>query len=430
MYKMTPRLFFTALCFICLAVQLHSENWPRFRGPTGQGETSETDLPMRWSPDSNIAWKIAIPGLSWSSPIVFGDRIFLTTAMQNDISCRVLCVDRKDGNILWNNEVFQQVPRKKERLNSYATPTPVTDGEKVYALFGDGSIAALNYDGTVAWTNREAEFYSQHGLGASPIIYENLLIMTFDGSSRTGNKRVGWQLPWDKSYVIALDKHTGKVKWKTMRGMSRISHVTPAILREPGRSDLILSPAGDVIQAFDPKDGKIAWTVESSGEGVVPSAVIGDGLIFTISGFMKHQIRTVRTGGEGNITKTHVAWEDNRAISKVPSMVYKEPYLFSVSDNGIAICRDAESGKIIWQERIGGDHYASPIVSGNKIYFLSLEGETVIIDAGPEFNILARNSIEERCQASIAVSRGQLFIRSDKSLFCIGDPTPQKRSDL
>ena len=396
------------------------ENWTRFRGPSGQGETSSSDLPTKWSPNSGIAWKTPIPGSGWSSPIVFQNSVFLTTATDENRSCRVIRIDRKSGKIVWNREVFRQVPRKKERENSYATPTPTTDGEHVYAVFGDGSFAAVDFDGKIVWSNREAQFYSQHGLGASPILYRDLLIMTFDGSAETGELRIGWQLPWDNSYVIALDKHTGKQRWKTMRGTSRIAHLTPAVLREKGRENLILSAAGDVVQAFHPKDGRIVWTVDSEGEGVVPSPVIGDGLIFTISGFMKHKICTVRTGGKGNVTKTHVAWQDDKSIPRVPSMVYQKPYLYSVLDkSGIVVCRQAESGEIVWRERVGGAFYSSPIITPDRIYLLSREGEMVIIKTGSKYELIGKSTIDEPCQASPAVYGNQLFIRSEKSLFCV-----------
>ncbi len=408
-------------CVVCFTTLLQAEEWPRFRGPTGQGETTETGLPTEWGPEKNIAWKTSIPGIGWSSPIIFADRVFLTTATDDNKSCRVLCVDRRGGDILWNREVFRQVPKKKEDFNSYATPTPVTDGQRVYAAFSDGSFVALDMEGKVVWRNREAQFYSQHGLGASPILYGDLLIMTFDGSAESGELRHGWQTPWDKSYVIALNKNTGKTRWKTMRGMSRISHMTPTILRDTGHGDLILSAAGDVIQAFDPDDGHIVWTIKNKGEGVVPSPVVGDGLIFTISGFQRHVFRTVKTGGEGDVTETHIVWEDDQSVPRVPSMIYKSPYLFSITDRGgVATCREAKTGEVVWRERIGGDHHASPILAGEHIYFLSREGETAIIEAAGQFNEVARNTIDEPCQASFGVSGGQLFLRSESHLFCIG----------
>ena len=393
-------------------------NWPRFRGATGQGESAESDLPMKWDRDTNIAWKIPVPGAGWSSPIVYGDHVVLTTATDDNQSCRVLSIVRQTGKIRWDREVFRQQPKKKERENSYATPTPATDGERVYAVFADGSFAALDYDGNTVWTNRDAKFYSQHGLGASPIIYGDLVIMTFDGSNETGELRVGWQLPWDKSYVVGIDKRTGKQRWRTRRGISRIAHLTPTILRQKG-DDLILSAAGDVIQAFHPKDGRLAWTVKNEGEGVVPSPVVGDGWIFAVSGYRGHNIVGVRT--DDGAKPPYIAWTDDKAVPRVPSMIYKRPYLYSITERGgIITCRQAETGDVVWRERIGGNYYPSPIIAGDKIYFLSRDGETVIVRAGSVFDELARNPLDEPCQASPAVYGKQIFIRTEQNLYCIG----------
>jgi outer membrane protein assembly factor BamB len=417
--SMRVRALVTPLLLLKMAFELTAENWPGFRGPTGQGVSTERGVPTEWSNTSNIAWKTAIPGEGWSSPIVFDDRVFVTTAIDNGVSCRLICLKRHTGEILWNREVVQQAPLRKEKRNSYATPTPVTDGQRVYVVFGDGSVAALSLKGEVLWTYRDFKFYSQHGLGVSPILFRDLLIVPFDWSSDGEDKKVGWQKPWDQSFILALDQDSGKVHWKARRGLSRIAHVTPNILRENGREELV-SGAGDVIQGFDPKNGEKLWWVQSQGEGVVPSIVIGDGLIFTASGFEKPTIRAVRAGGKGEVTQTHIAWEQTRNVPSVPSFVYVKPYLFIVTDGGVAACLKAGTGEIVWQERIGGTHAASPIYADGKIYFLSMEGESVIIEAKPEFRLVARNSIGEYCQASYAVSQGQLFIRSDKNLYCIG----------
>jgi len=187
----------------CLGSPALAENWPQFRGPTHQGLSSETGVPLQWSTSSNIAWKIEIPGESWSSPIVWGDRVFVTTATDNGQSCHVLALSAKDGRVIWDKEVFQQVPRRKEGRNTYASPTPATDGERVYACFGDGSFVALSLSGEVLWTNRDFPFYGQHGLGSSPILYRDVLIMARDGSSEGEDKKLGWQKPWDQSYVLA-----------------------------------------------------------------------------------------------------------------------------------------------------------------------------------------------------------------------------------
>src|SRR5574340_1086938 len=190
-----------------------AEEWPCWRGPSHQGISTEKGLPMRWSPTDNVAWKTEIPGLGWSSPIVYGERVFVTTATDAGASCHVICLERASGNVLWDKEVFRQETLRKQDKNSYATPTPATDGQRVYALFGGGSFVALGFDGSVVWTNRDVKYYSQHGLGGSPILYQDLLIMAFDGSGQE-NTSLGWHEPWDKAVLLALDKATGKLRWQ------------------------------------------------------------------------------------------------------------------------------------------------------------------------------------------------------------------------
>jgi len=416
------------LSLAIIATASRAENWPSFRGPTRQGISSEKNLPAHWSAQSNVAWRAEVPGVGWSSPIVWKDRVFVTTATDNDTSCRVLSFDAASGKILWNTEVFKQVPRRKEGKNSYATPTPATDGRHVYAVFGDGSVAALDFKGSIVWTNREVQHYSRHGLGASPILYEDLLIMPYDGSNPVGTagnwpnnsdeERLGWQIPWDRAIIVALNTKTGKRTWTGKRGKSRIAHVSP-ILVEHGRNTQLISPAGDVIQGFNPKTGELIWSVYSQGEGVTPSPVVGEGVVFTSSGFEKTTLRAVKLGGKGDVTSTHVAWEQRKGTPTQPSLLYVKPHLYAITDGGIAHCYDASNGEIVWEERIGSNHSASPIYADGKIYFLSETGETAVITAGPKFHELARNNIGAKCQASMAVSGGRLFIRSEKGLYCI-----------
>ena len=414
----------------CAVVIGRAENWPGFRGPTRQGVSTETGLPLQWSAESNVVWKTPIAGTGWSSPIIWEDRIFVTTATDNGSSCRIISLDAKSGKILWDKEVFTQVPRRKEGKNSYATPTPTTDGKQVFAVFGDGSVAALDFSGAIIWTNREVQFYSRHGLGASPLIYENLLIMPYDGSnpvSAAGNypnnapeERLGWQLPWDRAIIVALDRKTGKRVWTGKRGQSRIAHVSPILVKHGGETQLV-SCAGDAIQGFDPKTGERIWSVFSQGEGVTPSPAAGEGLLFTSSGFEKTTLRAVKLGGKGDVTQTHIAWEERKGTPTQPSLLYVSPHLYAIADGGVAHCYKGTNGEIVWEERIGGNHCASPVYADGKIYFLSEAGETTIIEAGPQFKEVARNSINEKCQASIAISGKKLFIRSENNLFCIGN---------
>ncbi len=419
-----------ALLVLAFAFCAVAEDWPQFRGPTGQGISSEKNLSKHWAAESNVVWKTPVPGEGWSSPIVWKDRVFVTSATQQGTKCHVIAVDRKSGKIVWDKEVFEQTPLRKEGKNSYATPTPVTDGQRVYAVFGDGGVAALTLDGAVAWTNRDVQFYSRHGLGSSPIVHEDLLVMPYDGSNRIGTpgawpnntaeERLGWQIPWDKSFVAALDVKAGKRVWTGKRGMSRIAHSTPVVIEHAGKKQII-SIAGDAIQGFDPKNGERIWTAYAQGEGLVPTPVIGDGLIFAASGFEKTTLRGIRMGGQGDVTQTHVAWEQRKGVPTQPSLLYVQGHVYGITDGGIATCYKADSGDIIWQERIGGNHSASPVLADGKIYFLSEAGDTAIIEASPKFSgILATNSVSEKCQASMAISQGNIFIRSDKHLFCIG----------
>lgn len=425
--KFTHILLALAIC----APVIHAENWTRFRGPSGQGYTVESGLPTQWSADSNIQWKTTIPGNGWSSPVIWGDRVFLSTTTEQDQSCRVICVDRKSGEIEWNVEVFRQTPGRKEGQNSYATPTLALDSCHAYAVFGNGGVAALTHSGEVVWTNLEVEFYSRHGLGASPILWNDLVIMPYDGSQRVDqagdwpnnppNEKVGWQIPWDKALIVALNKNTGQREWGAKRGMSRIAHITPIVIENEGRP-VMISAAGDVIQGFNPANGELIWTCYSQGEGVTPGFAIGDGKVFTSSGFERTTLRTVRLGGKGDVTETHIAWEQRKGVPTMSSLLYAEPYVYAVTDGGIVTCFNKDDGEIVYQERIGGRHSASPVLIDNKIYFLSEEGETTIIPAGPEFKILAQNRLnDETTRASIAVSQGNLFIRTQNTLFCIGE---------
>ena len=402
-------------------VLLHAENWPQFRGPTHQGISTETGLTLKWSATDNVVWKTPIPGESWSSPTVWGEHVFVTTATDNGESCRVLSLDRKSGKIVWNNEVFKQLPRHKQARNTFATPTPATDGERVYACFGDGSFAALNFAGDLVWLNRDYKFYGEHGLGSSPILFRGLLIMARDGSSDGEDKNLGWQKPWDQSFLVALDTKTGKERWKGKRGLSRISHGGPTIWEHDGVTEVV-SEAGDVVQGFDALTGERLWSSEVIGEGKVPSVVLGDGLAFTSGGWGgKETIKAFKLGGKGDLKEANLVWEQKKGMPKVPSMLYVKPHLFAITDGGVASCMKAETGEIVWQERVGGNFSASPVAAEGRIYFLGDNGETTVIEAGPEFKVLAKNPLGERVQASIAVSQRQLFIRTEQNLFCIGD---------
>jgi len=415
-------VFLVFLVSLLAGSVLFAENWPQFRGPNAQGTSSAVNLPTEWSKDNNIAWKTAIPGDGWSSPIVWGERVFLTAATNDNKECRVYALDLATGKILWDKHVFDQVPLQRHPKNSYATPTPVTDGETVYAVFSDGSFVALDFEGNVKWTNRELNYFSHHGLGASPILYKNLLIFPVNPSNRGEPKELGWLQPWDKSFLLALDKTTGQERWKGKRGMSRISHASAVVVQVEGK-DQILSAAGDVIQGFDPANGELIWTVRSHGEPCVPTPAVGDGLIYSAP-TGGDPIRAVRIDGKGDCTDTHLAWEQRRNSSTVPSFLYVKPCLYTVTDNGTLSCLDAATGEFLWQQRIGGTVSASPLYADGKIYVLSEQGETTVLKLSDNpknaAEVLAKNNLEEDAQASIAVAGNRLLIRTTRHLWCIG----------
>ena len=396
------------------------EDWPRFRGPSGQGISREEGIPLQWSATSNIRWKTAVPGEGWSSPIVLGDRVFVTTALEGGSSLHLLCLDRPSGKVTWDKEITRQKAGHKQQYNSYATSTPATDGQRIYVAACDGRVLAVSPDGAVAWTNSDFDYYSEHGLAVSPILYEDLVIVPFDWSSPPPDTKIGWQVPWDKAVILAVDKNTGKVRWRGSRGSSRIAHVTPQVVKVDGQDQLV-SGAGNVVQGFDVKTGERIWTVASPGEGVVPSVVIGAGLVFTASGFGESRIVAVRLGGaKGDATKTHTVWESREDVPKMSSMLYVSPHLYLATETGIAKCFKAATGEVVWRQRLGPKFSASPVWADGKVYFLAENGRTTVVEDGPQYKVVAQNDLGERCCASPALSQGNIFIRTDKTLYCIG----------
>ena len=418
-----------ALSIICFFTFVTSsaqdkENWTRFRGPNGQGISKATNLPVSWSAEENIAWKTSIPGEGWSSPITWDDHIFLTTATEDGKNCHVIAVDRKTGKILWDKIVFTQKPQQtRHDMNSYATPTPVTDGETVYAIFSGGSFVALDFDGNIRWINSDMDFYSHHGMGSSPILYNDLLLFSVAQSNREEPKLLGWQEPWDKGYLLALDKNSGKERWRGMRGMSCIAHSTPAVMNVNGK-DQIISVAGDVIQGFDPADGKLIWTITNKGEPCVPSPAIGGGLIYSNTA-ATNPILAVRPDGKGDCTATHVAWEQRRGAPMMASCLYVKPCLYTCSDGGNFSCLDAATGEVLWQTRLRtGALNPSPLYADGKIYVLSEQGTTIVMkpsdDPKKVAEIISKNELNDHCRASIAIAGKQFIIRTDNQLWCIG----------
>jgi outer membrane protein assembly factor BamB len=389
--------------FLFLSLLFFSQDWPEFRGPTGQGNSDERGLPLVWSETKNVRWKVAIPGRGWSSPSILGDRVWLTTATEEGKSLRAISVDRNTGAILQNVEIFRlKSPGNLNAKNSQASPTPVLEGDRVYLHFGAYGTACITQSGEVVWKMRLDYDNGQHGPGGSPVIYDNLLILSCDGQ--------------DVQYVVALDKLTGKIKWKKLREGYQ-AYTTPLVVRLPA-GDQVISPGAFRAVSYEPRTGKELWQVRyGDGFSNVPRPVYGNGLVFICTGFQQPSLLAVRLDGRGDVTKSHIAWTLKRGVSLTPSPLLVGDELYMVSDNGIASCIDAKTGAPYWQVRLGGNHSASPIYADGRIYFLSEEGESVVIAPGKEFKALAKNQLDGPTLASMAVSNGSIFVRSQTHLY-------------
>jgi outer membrane protein assembly factor BamB len=415
---------FFVLSVITAAVHAQEpEQWSRFRGPNGQGISTATNLPVKWSADENIAWKTNIPGSGWSSPIVWNDHIFLTSTTNDGKECHLIAVDRKSGKMLWDRIVFTQEPQFKHARNSYATPTPVTDGELVYAVFGSGGFVAADFEGNIVWTKTDLHYYSQHGLGTSPILYNDMLLLAVNPSSKEEPKQLGWQIAWDKSYLLALDKKTGKECWRGTRGMSAIGHSTPAVIQVDGK-DQILSAAGNVVQAFDPSAGELIWTVRYVGEPAVPSPAIGDGLVFMATR-ETNPILAIKPDGKGECTDTNIVWEQKQHSPMTASFLYIKPCLYTATDKGSFAAFEAATGKLLWQKRLGNAINASPVFADGKIYVINASGVATVFKPNDNptkpAKELAVNEIGDcYVQATLAVAGKQLLLRTENQLWCIG----------
>ena len=308
-----------------------AQNWPEFRGPTGQGHWGEQGLPLTWSETENIRWKTAIPGKGWSSPVIQGDRIWLTTATEDGKSLRAVSIDRESGDILRNLEVFRmESPAGINAKNSYASPTPVLEGDRIYLHYGAFGTACITESGETVWKTRLEYDNGQHGPGGSPVLYDDLLIISCDGL--------------DAQFVAALDKNTGKVRWKKSR-QGYQAYSTPLIIHLPDK-DQVVSPGAMRAIAYEPRTGKEIWEVRyTEGFSNIPRPVYGNGLVYICTGFQRPSLLAVRVNGHGDVTKSHVEWILDRAVPLTPSPLLVGEALYLISDGGIASCVDARTGK-------------------------------------------------------------------------------------
>ncbi len=407
-----------AMCLVLCSQLSVQGDWLEFRGTDGAGRTSATGLPINWSDTENIAWKTEIQGLAWSSPVVSGDFIYLTNAVplesddteNKDHSLRLLCLNKHTGEKVWDNELFIQTGKVEfHKKNSHASPTPIIEGDKLYAHFGPHGTACVNLKGEVQWQTKLA-YSPTHGNGGSPALAVDVLIICCDGH--------------DVQYVTGLNKHSGAEIWKTDRDTEPtkgFSFSTPLVIDVNGQQQAVC-PGSDAVFAYDPQTGKEIWRVNyPDGYSVTPRPIYGNGLVFVCSGFNKPVLYAIDPAGAGDITESNVRWQLDRAIPHSPSVLLVDENLFVVSDKGIGTCLNALTGVEHWQERLGGNFSASPTYAEGHVYFQDEEGKTIVVAADTTFKELSRNSLAdgERTFASYAIDGQAILLRSETALYRI-----------
>lgn len=408
MFAITIASLACALVLASSGSPANAEDWPQFRGPGGQGHSTERGLPVEWSESKNVVWKAPVAGRGWSSPVVSGGRVWVTTAIKDrGVSLRLLAFDVETGREAVNVEVFKlRDGAPSHAKNSQASPTPIVANGRVYVHFGADGTAAVTTTGDIIWKTRLA-YESQHGNGGSPILHGDQLILNCDGAP--------------DAFVVALDIRTGKERWKTWRRQpAEQAYSTPLVVRA-GDKDQVISVGAFRAAAYDPSNGKEIWRV-GYGDGFsnVPRPVYGHGLVYIATGFHQPSLLAVRVDGTGDVTKSHVAWRLDRGAPLTPSPLLVGDELYVVNDGGIASCLDAKTGEVRWLQRLPGAYSASPVFADGRIYFLNEEGVATVIAPGKEFRSVASNRLEGATLASMAVANGSFFIRSDTHLYRIG----------
>jgi outer membrane protein assembly factor BamB len=441
------RVLIVSAALIGLATGVaQSEDWPQWRGPHGNGTSEETGLPLRWSP-AELAWKASLGGVGISSPIVWGDRVFVTSQVgrgplvsgshptlargegvkderplgsgsaggegQAEVAFLVEAFHREDGRRLWQHRLKAEgdLPPVHQKHN-LTSPSPVTDGTHVYAWFGNGQLVALDLDGNVAWKRHLGEelgpFDIHWGHGSSPTLHGDSLILLCDHEP--------------SSYLLALDKQTGQERWRVERESGAISYSTPTVISGPRGPEMIVNSTPRV-DAYDPANGKLLWWLGSSHRFAIPVPAYHDGVLYMSRGYRSGPLMAVRAGGRGDVAETHVQWSLPTGAPYISSLLYYQGLVYMANGAGIVTALDPATGERVWRERIGGIFTASPVGGDGRIYLVSETGETVVLAAENPPRVLARNSVGERSVATPAISGGQILIRTDDHVIAIG-PRP------
>ena len=398
------------LIFFLLIINTVSEaqNWPGWRGPNGDGTSMETNLPVQWDSITNVVWKVPVPGIGYSSPIVFNDKLLITTALPNTREKVLLCYDAKSGKLLWKETVVKSPFERKHDNNSHASGTPVTDGKTIFVSFLDGKdivVAAYDFAGKQLWQKRPGTFSSPHGYSCSPVLFEDKVII--NGSSQ------------GDPFVAALSKTDGRVIWSVAHEKPSHSFSTPIIRKIAGKTQMIFC-GNKEIASLNPADGSKYWFVSGPSEDFCSSPVYNEktGLVLVSSAWPQRILVAIKPDGQGDVSKSHIAWQSREGACYVPSPVCIENLLFTTMTTGKLHCIDAATGNIQWAESMG-PQYSSPVIAGGLIYMPKDDGVITVIKPGPKYEYIAKNALGEKMFASPAISNGKIYLRGFQHLYCI-----------
>jgi outer membrane protein assembly factor BamB len=415
------RLTLPVLTLMLVSLPVLAEHWPGWRGPTGGGQSNEKDLPLKWSATENVVWKTPLPAAGNSSPIVWGDRVFITQAtevdMRQNVAKRrgVMCFDRKDGRLLWHKDIPYPDKEVTHGTNPYCSATPVTDGERVIASHGSAGVICYDFQGNELWRRDLGKFDHIWGNAASPVLYGDLVILNCG--------------PGERTFLLAMDKRTGNDVWKQEEPGGKSGHAgpsewvgswsTPVISRINGRDELIMSWP-EAVKSYDPKTGDLLWTCKGLGKLVYTSPLVTPEVVVAMSGY-HGPLLGVKTGGRGDVTATHRLWRHAERIpQRIGSGVLVGEHVYILNENGTLQCLNWKTGETLWTERASSTSWGSIVHADGRLYVTNREGETLVAAAGPTFEVLSKNPLKEPCQASPAISDGQIFIRTYRNLWCVG----------
>jgi len=409
--QVTQRLITALAVMLSTAAPLIASNWPAWRGADGSGRSAERNLPVSWSATENVTWKTPLPGEGNSTPITWDNRVFVTCPVDGGKVRRLICLDRNSGKIIWKHDVPFPQKETTHRDNPFCSGSPTTDGKQVYASFGSAGVLACDFDGRVAWHRKLGKLTHVFGQATTPVLYQDLVIVH--------------RGPGDKTHLVALDRQTGKTVWDTPEFAKNNnlygSWSTPVIVRVANRDELIVTMPRE-IKGYDPATGKELWKCGGLGTEIYTMPTVGNGLVVGISG---HQGPTigVKLGGRGDLTDSNRLWLTAKNHQRVGSGVIVGKYLYVSNATGIAQCIEARSGKVVWAQRLGGTLWGTMLAADGRLYVSNKEGDIFVLAASPQYKLLARNRMAEHMKAAVAPSDGQLFVRTYKSLYCIGKRT-------